>query len=411
MHSETNRVVVVGAGQSGAECVAALRMSGHQGPITLIGEEPSYPYARPPLSKAYLSGKAGVEDLHIRPPATYEQQGIDVRVGTRVVAIDRAGRSVAFDDGTSLSYERLVLATGGRARRLPVPGLDTAPNVHYLRTLADVAAMRHRFVPGARLVVVGGGYVGLEVAAVARGLGLAVTVLEALPRVLARVTAPQVSAFYQRIHAEEGVEVRVDTAVTGFAFAPDGSVTSVELKSGETIDTDVVLVGIGLVPNVELAEESGLLVDNGIVVDEYCRTADPAILSVGDCTNHPCGENGGRRRLESVPNASEQARVAAATITGNPRPYTAVPWFWSDQYDVKLQTVGLSTGYDDVVIRGTADTGRSFAAFYLKDGAVRAADVISSPRDFTAAKKLVAQRAEISPASLQDLSVPLKQML
>ncbi|MEU1518426.1 FAD-dependent oxidoreductase [Streptomyces sp. NPDC005811] len=414
MHIEpqtTGRVVVVGGGQAGADFVAALRMAGHQGHVTLLGEEPGHPYARPPLSKAYLSGKATAEDLHIRPPAMYEQQGIDLRTGTRVTAIDRTGRQVILADGERLPYGHLVLATGGRARRLTTPGLDDAPNVHYLRTLADVTALRQHFAPGARLVVVGGGYVGLEVAAVARRLGLDVTVLEALPRVLARVTAPQVSAFYQRVHTEEGVDIRVDTAVTGFAFAHDGSVTAVELKGGERIDADVVLVGIGLVPNTELAEQAGLAVDNGIVVDEHCRTEDPAVLAIGDCTSHPCGEHGGRRRLESVPNASEQARTAAATVTGSPQPYTAVPWFWSDQYDVKLQTTGLSTGYDDVVIRGTTGTGRSFAAFYLKEGRVRAADVVCSPRDFTAARKLVAARAQVAPEALRDLSVPLKQLL
>ncbi|MFF7645266.1 FAD-dependent oxidoreductase [Streptomyces canus] len=409
--TSTDRVVVVGAGQAGADFVAALRMAGHQGPVTLVGEEPEHPYARPPLSKAYLSGKATAEDLHLRPPAMYEQQGIDIRTGTRVTSVDRAARHVVLADGERLPYGHLVLATGGRPRRLPAPGLDEAPNVHYLRTLADVAAMRPRFVPGARLVVVGGGYVGLEVAAVARGLGLTVTVLEALPRVLARVTAPQVSAFYQRVHAEEGVDIRVDTAVTGFAFAPDGAVTAVELKNGERLDADVVLVGIGLVPDTELAERSGLAVDNGIVVDEYCRTADPAVFAIGDCTSHPCGEHGGRRRLESVPNASEQARTAAAAIAGHPAPYTAIPWFWSDQYDVKLQTVGLSTGHDEVVIRGTTETGRSFAAFYLKDGQVRAADVVCSPRDFAAARKLVGARARVSAEALRDLSVPLKQLL
>ncbi|MGP3637358.1 NAD(P)/FAD-dependent oxidoreductase [Streptomyces sp. 24-1644] len=406
-----DRVVVVGAGQAGADFVAALRMAGHQGPVTLVGEEPGYPYALPPLSKAYLSGKATAEDLHIRPPSMYEQQRIELRTGTRVSAIDRAARHVVLTGGERLAYTRLVLATGGRARRLPAPGLDEAPNVHYLRTLADASAMRHQFVPGARLVVVGGGYVGLEVAAIARRGGLDVTVLEALPRVLARVTAPQVSAFYQRVHTEEGVDIRVGAAVTGFAFAADGSVAAVELKSGERLDTDIVLVGIGLIPHTELAEQAGLAVDNGIVVDEHCRTEDPAVLAIGDCTSHPCGEHGGRRRLESVPNASEQARTAAATVTGNLQPYTAIPWFWSDQYNVKLKTTGLSAGYDDVVIRGTTDTGRSFAAFYLKDGQVRAADVISSPRDFTAARKLVAARARVDPETLKDLSLPLKHLL
>lgn len=411
MGTDKHGIVVVGAGQAGAELVAALRMSDYRGPITMIGDEAFPPYYRPPLSKAYLSGKVDLEGLYIRPVATYEEQGIAMRVSSRAVAIDRNAHRVLLEDGSNLGYQRLVLATGGRVRKLQYPGLDGAPNVHYLRTIDDINAMRHRFLPGARLVIIGGGYVGLEVASVARQLGLSVTVLEAQSRVLARVTAPEVSSFYQRIHAEEGVDVRVDTTVAGFGFADDGSVASVELGSGESISADVVLIGIGQVPNFELAEAAGLPVDNGIVVDEYCRTADPDILAIGDCTSHPCSENGGRRRLESAPNASEQARVAAGALTGTLQPYNAIPWFWSDQYDTKLQTVGLSAGYDDVVIRGETEKGRSFVAFYLKNGEIRAADVVSSPRDFMFAKKLVAQRAKVSRATLEDLSIPLKQSL
>lgn len=411
MGIDKNGIVVVGAGQAGAELVAALRMSDYRGPITMVGDEAFPPYYRPPLSKAYLSGKVDLEGLYIRPVATYEEQGIAMRVSTRVVAVDRDAHRILLEDGSSLGYERLVLATGGRVRKLQYPGLDVAPNVHYLRTIDDINAMRHRFLSGARLVIIGGGYVGLEVASVARQLGLSVTVLEAQPRVLARVTASEVSSFYQRIHAEEGVDVRVDTTVAGFGFAADGAVASIELGSGESISADVVLIGIGQVPNVELAEAAALTVENGIVVDEYCRTADPDILAIGDCTSHPCSENGGRRRLESAPNASEQARVAAATLTGTLQPYNAIPWFWSDQYGTKLQTVGLSAGYDDVVIRGETEKGRSFVAFYLKNGEIRAADVVSSPRDFMFAKKLVAQRAKVSRATLEDLSIPLKQSL
>lgn len=411
MNTEHNGILVVGTGLAGAELAVALRMASYNGAITMVGDEAFLPYYRPPLSKAYLSGKVTQEGLYIRPIATYEQQHIAVRVSTRVVAIDRGARRVVLEDGRSLGYDRLVLATGGRARKLQNPRLNAAPNVHYLRTIVDIDAMRHRFTPGARLVVIGGGYVGLEVASVARKLGLSVTVLEAEPRVLARVTAPEVSSFYQRIHAEEGVDVRVNATVTGCASAADGAIVSLELGSGETIRADVVLVGIGQLPNVELAEAAGLPIDNGIVVDEYCCTADPHILAIGDCTSHPCSEHGGRRRLESAPNASEQARVAAGTLTGVLQPYNAIPWFWSDQYDVKLQAVGLSAGYDDLVIRGDTHTGRSFAAFYFKNGEIRAADVVSSPKDFTIAKKLVALRAKVPRATLEDLSSPLKQLL
>ncbi|MFI6367646.1 NAD(P)/FAD-dependent oxidoreductase [Nocardia sp. NPDC050630] len=406
-----DRVVIVGGGQAGAECAASLRMAGHCGPVTILAEEPTYPYARPPLSKAYLSGAALVEDLYIRPPATYVQQDLDVRLGTRVTAIDRVDRYVRVETGPDVPYDRLVLATGGRARTLPLPGAESAPNIHTLRGLADIDAMREQFKPGARLVVVGGGYVGLEVAAVARKAGLQVTVLEAAPRVLARVTAAVVSEFYERVHTEQGVDVRTGCCVSGLEYTPDGWATGVTLTDGTSLPADLVVVGIGLVPNTELAEEAGLPVDDGILVDEYCRTADPRVLAIGDCTRHPCAQHGGFRRLESVPNATEQARVVAAVLTGAPRVYDAVPWFWSDQYDVKLQTVGLSAGHDEVVVRGSADAGRSFTVFYLESGEVRAADVINGPRDFMVAKKLVATRARVSSDRLRDQATPLKQCL
>ena len=406
-----DHVVIVGGGQAGAECAAALRMAGHRGRLTILAEETSYPYARPPLSKAYLSGTATVDDLYIRPPATYAQQDLEIRLGTRVTAIDRESRYVRVDARPDVPYDRLVLATGGRARTLPLPGAESAPNVHTLRGLADIDAMREQFTPDANLVVIGGGYVGLEVAAVARKAGLQVTVLEAAPRVLARVTAAVVSGFYERVHTEQGVDVRTGCSVSGLEFGPEGRATGVTLADGERLAADLVVVGIGLIPNTELAEEAGLAVDDGILVDEYCRTADPRILAIGDCTRHPCDQHGGFRRLESVPNAIEQAQVAAAVLTEAPRAYDAVPWFWSDQYDVKLQTVGLSAGHDEVVVRGSADTGRSFTVFYLKDGEVRAADVVNCPRDFMVAKKLVAARARISSDRLRDQSTPLKQCL
>ncbi|MEU2257768.1 FAD-dependent oxidoreductase [Nocardia xishanensis] len=409
-HSD-DRVVIIGGGQAGAECAASLRMAGHRGPVTILTEEPAYPYARPPLSKAYLSGAATVEDLYIRPPATYDQQDLDIRLGSRVTAIDRVGRYVQVETGPDVPYDRLVLATGGRARRLPLPGAESAPNVHTLRGLADVDAMREQFTPGARLVVVGGGYVGLEVAAVGRKAGLQVTVLEAAPRVLARVTAAVVSGFYERVHTEHGVDVRTSCSVSGLDYGLDGRAIGVTLADGARLPADLVVVGIGLVPNTELAEAAGLPVDDGILVDEYCRTADQRILAIGDCTRHPCAQHGGFRRLESVPNATEQARVAAAVLTGAPRAYDAVPWFWSDQYDVKLQTVGLSAGHDEVVVRGSADAGRSFTVFYLKDGEVRAADVVNAPRDFMVAKKLVAARAHVSSDRLRDQATPLKPSL
>lgn len=405
------RVVIVGGGQAGAECAAYLRMGGHRGPVTILADEPTHPYARPPLSKAYLSGAASAADLWLRPPATYVQQDLDIMLDTRVTAIDREARLVRVESGSSVPYDRLVLATGGRARPLTLPGAATASNVHCLRTLADVERIRRQVLPGARLVVVGGGYVGLEVAAVARKARLEVTVLEAANRVLARVTAPVVSRFYERLHASHGVDVRTSCSVSGLERAADGQVTYVNLASGQRLPADLMIVGIGLVPNTELAEAAGLPVDDGIVVDEYCRTADPRVFAIGDCTRHPCLENGGFRRLESAPNATEQAGVVAATLLGTPRAYDTVPWFWSDQYDVKLQTIGLSAGHDQVVVRGTPEPGRSFAVFYLKGGEVRAADVVNAPRDFMTAKKLVAVHARVPAARLRDLSTPLKACL
>lgn len=406
-----DRVVIVGGGQAAIECAAALRMAGHRGQVTMLAEEAAYPYARPPLSKAYLSGSATVEDLYIVPPATYVQQDLDVRLSTRAVAIDRVRRSVLVGAGPDVSYDWLVLATGGRARTLTLAGAESAANVRTLRGLVDVDALRNQFMPGKRLVVIGGGYVGLEVAAVACKTGLQVTVLEAAPRVLARVTTAVVSGFYERIHTEQGVDVRINCAINGLVFGPDGQATGVTFADGGQLPADLVVVGIGLTPNTELAEQAGLPVDDGILVDEYCRTSDPRVLAIGDCTRHPCTQHGGFRRLESVPNAVEQARVAAAVLTGAPRAYDAVPWFWSDQYDVKLQTVGLSAGHDEVVVRGNPDAGRSFTVFYLKDGEVRAADVVNGPRDFMAAKKLVGARARVPADRLRDLTTPLKQCL
>ncbi|MET0952821.1 MAG: FAD-dependent oxidoreductase [Aeromicrobium sp.] len=407
----TRAVVIVGAGQAGGEAAAALRMDGHDGPIVLVGDEGHLPYTRPPLSKAFLLGKVGADELYLRPAPFYETQAIRTIIDRHVESIDREAKSVLLDDGEQIAYSSLVLATGGSARHLVDPVAEAAPNVHYLRGIADVDALRPGFRPGARLVVVGGGYVGLEVAAVARQLGLEVTVLEAAPRLLARVAGPEVSAFFRRVHEEEGVDVRVDALVTGFATADDGNVTSVTLQDGSDVPADLVLVGIGLVPNDRIAREAGLAVDGGILVDEVGRTSDPDVFAIGDCSVHPCFEHGGLRRLESVPNASEQARVVAAAITGDPRSYTSVPWFWSDQYDLKLQSVGLATGHDTVVVRGSTQTDRKFVVFYLKDGLVRAADVVGSPRDFGMAKKIVAGRVRLAPDRLADEDVPLKELL
>jgi 3-phenylpropionate/trans-cinnamate dioxygenase ferredoxin reductase subunit len=412
-----DRVVIVGGGQAGAECAANLRMLGFEGAICILSEEPTHPYSRPPLSKGYLLGEVDVDGMYIRPPSTYDDQHIDVRLSTRATAIDRDARVVRtqlVDDeegSAELAYDWLVLATGGRARLLPDTDLHAVRNVHTLRRLDDIERMRDQFSPGSRLVVLGGGYIGLEVAAVARKLDLDVTVVEAGQRVLARVTVPVVSEFYERVHKEQGVDIRTSRTVESVELGADGAVDAVRLSDGVRLPVDVLVVGIGMAPNDELAAQAGLAVDDGVLVDDLCRTDDPRVLAIGDCTRHPCAQNGGYRRVESVPNAVEQAKTAAAVLTGDDRRHDAVPWFWSDQYDVKLQVVGLCPGHDQMVLRGSADEGRSFSLFYLQEGAVRAADVVNSPRDFMIAKKLVAAQTVVDVERLADPTVPLKELL
>jgi 3-phenylpropionate/trans-cinnamate dioxygenase ferredoxin reductase component len=406
--------VIVGAGHAASELGTALRTEGWSGPITIVGDEAHLPYQRPPLSKAYLSGAATLDSLFLRSQQAYDEARINVLTNSPVVQIDRVARQVVLADGRMLPYDQLALTTGGRVRRLAVPDAARAEqmtNFHYLRSVADVLRLQPQFKAGMRVVIVGGGYIGLEVAAVAIKTGLQVVVLEAGPRVLARVTAPEVSSFYERVHREAGVDLRVGVELTGFEFDPSGdAVSAVRCGPDVRIPADLVIVGVGLVPNTELAAAAGLAVDNGIVVDEFARTSDPAIFSAGDCANHPSDFAGGRIRLESVPNAVEQARAAAAAMCGRPRAYQTVPWFWSDQYDLRLQMVGLSQGHDQVVVRGST-AGRSFAAFYLREGRIVAADVVSRPPEFMVAKKLVAERRIVDPALLSDERTPLKSLL
>lgn len=405
-------VLIVGAGHAAGEMAVALRMNGYAGAITLIGDEAYLPYQRPPLSKAFLSGEINLERLYLKAPATYQTANIEFIGNARVTAIDRQAKAVTLADGRQLTYGKLVLATGGRPRQLALPDdrINRAPNLHYLRTIGHVDNMRGQFMPRNRLVIIGGGYIGLEVAAVARKKGIDVTVLEAMPRVLARVTAPEVSAFYTQVHRDAGVRVLTDTELKGFLFDDDGHITTVLAGDGLKIPADVVIVGIGLIPNVELAADAGLDIENGIAVDKYGQTSDPDILAIGDCSSHPNAYAGRRLRLESVPSALEQARSAAALLVGQKKPYNAVPWFWSDQYDLKLQMVGLNQGYETVSLRGSP-ANRSFLAFYLKDGVVLAADSVSRPQEFMIAKKLVAERIKVDARRLADESQPLKDLL
>ncbi len=406
--TEQSDIVVIGAGQAGAELCLELRRRGHAGRVMLLGDEAWPPYKRPPLSKAYLAGTADEAALYAVPPAQLQRHAIEFIGGTRVQRIDRERRDVELADGRRIAYRGLALTTGGRARPLAVAGADLR-GVQTLRTMDDARALRPALREGSRLVIIGGGFIGLEAAAAAVKAGARVTLLEGLERVLARVTAPEVSAFFERVHGEAGVDLITGGQVA--ALLGRETVEAVQLADGRLIAADHVLAGIGLLPNVELAMQAGLAVTDGIVVDECARTSDPLIVAAGDCANHPSAFAGRRLRLESVQNALEQARSAAATLLGVEERYRAVPWFWSDQYDLKLQMVGLSQGHDRLVVRGDLQQGRDFSAFYLRQGRLIAADVVNRPQEFMLAKKLVAAAACPDPALLADAGVPLKSLL
>lgn len=407
----TETLVVVGAGHAGVELAFAARQQGWTGAIVLLGEEPHLPYHRPPLSKAFLCGTADAASLALRQATAFEASGIELRLVAHVRAIDRAAHRVLLDDGPALVYTKLALCTGGRARTLNVPGMEgSAPrNLYSLRTQADAQAIAGSVREGARVVIIGAGYVGLEVAASARKLGASVTVLETQPRVLARVTGETLSGFYESVHREAGVDVRTNVSVSAIERDASGAVSAVVCGDGERLPADVVIVGIGMLPDTALAEAAGLRVEGGIVVDEHSVTSDPDIFSAGDCTVHDSALYGRRVRLESVPNALEQARAAAGWLCGKPRPNHAVPWFWSDQYDLKLQMTGLADGHDACVVRGSF-VDRSFCAFYLRDGRVIAVDAVNRPADFMLAKKAVAARMSASAEQLADASIPLKDI-
>lgn len=401
-------VVVVGTGHAAIEFASALRMGGFGGELTVVGEETRLPYTRPSLSKQYLRGTVADDQLALRPQDFYEKFDIRLRIGSPVIAIDRAARDIALADGSRIGYGTLVLATGGRARTLPDPALHGAANVHRLRTLDDAAALRAQLVAGARLVVIGGGYVGLEVAATARDLGVDVTVVEASDRVLARVAGPATAAHVTGLHTARDVRVLVGATVSGFGRTDD-RITAVELADGTLLPADVVLLGVGMSPNDALAADCGLAVSDGVLVDEFCRTADPAILAIGDCTRHPDPQWGGVRRLESIPNAGDQARAAASVILGDARAYTGVPWFWSNQFDHAVRSVGLP-GTSDTVVERHVD-GQLRAVFFLLDRELRAVEIINDARDFATARKLVSRRAVVDPAQLADPTVPLASLL
>lgn len=404
-------VVIVGAGQAGGELATQLRRQGHTGPITLLGREEQLPYQRPPLSKAFLLGEIEEDALTHTSAEVMARNDIRFLNKVEVAGIDRLARSVHLTDGTTLPYDRLALATGGRARDLPrsIHGGD-ADNLYVLRTIADARRLRPELVEGRRLLVVGGGYIGLEMAAVARKRGLEVTLLEAAPRLLERSAGTEIASFLEAEHRRQGVELRLGIALEAIETR-NGRAVAALCQDGSRIAFDLIVVGIGLVPEDELATASGLSVDSGILVDERCLTSDPDIVAVGDCTRHRnlfLGQ--GLHRLESVPNALEQARIAAATILGNMAAYDAVPWFWSDQYDLKLQMVGLATPDDQPVVRGDP-ASRSFAVFHLCDGVISAVQAVNKPADFMAGRRLVAARTRADAALLADPAFSLKTLI
>ena len=399
-------LVIIGAGQAAGQLVASLAQERFAGSVTIVGDEPHPPYQRPPLSKKFLAGEIELDRLFVKPAAFYDKAGTTLMLDTRVAGIDRQARAIKTEAGATLRYSTLVIATGSRPRPLALPGADLE-GVMYLRTIADVQAIRRYLEPGRRLVIVGGGYIGLELAAVAARRGVGVTVLEQAPRVMARGVGPIVSAFYERLHREEGVTIATGTAVTG--FEGNGRLEQV-ICDGLQLAADLVVVGVGAIPNSELAHEASLAVDNGIVVDAQCRTQDPAIHAIGDCASqaHPLLDQ--RLRLESVHSALEQARTVAATICGRPAPPSQAPWFWSDQYDVKLQMAGLSARHDAVVVRGDPDRGRSFAVFYLCQGELVAVDAVNRAPEFMMSKQLIVERSRVDPAKLSDERVAMKDV-
>lgn len=400
-------VLVVGAGHAGAQAAIALRRKGFAGSIMVASDEPTMPYERPPLSKAYFIGAIQIERLMLRETSFWDDQAIEFALVCKVDRLDTARSEAVLRDGRIVQFDWCVIATGGRARRLACPG-NTLPGVYYLRTVADVDAIRQGLRAGARLAVIGGGYVGLEVAAAARELGHDVTVIEAENRVLSRVTSPIVSSFYERVHRAHGVKIMLNERVS--AIEGEECVRSIRLGSGAQVDADLVVVGICIDAETALAEAAGLQCDAGILVDESCRTSQGHVLAIGDCSRHPNEFAGGLWRLESVQHANDSAEIAADLILGNPRTYCELPTFWSDQFEFKLQSAGIARDADRTVVRGDPENG-PFTIVYLRDGRVIAADAINSPRDFMAARTLIKNSSCPDLSRLADAAVPLKSLV
>ncbi len=398
-------VVIVGAGHGGAQCAIALRQRGFAGSMAMIGLEPEPPYERPALSKEYLAGEKSFERLYIRPAVFWQNKSVAMELGFAVTAVDPSRGVLTLSDGRSIGYSKLVWATGGQPRRLTCSGANLE-GVHTVRSRADCDQLMREIDEGARtFVVIGGGYIGLEAAAVLRKLGCRVTLLEALPRVLARVAGPELSSFYEQQHRDQGVDLRTGVAVD--CLVGNKRVDGVRLADGSVLPADAVIVGIGIVPSVEPLLVAGAAGSNGVDVDEYCRTSLANIYAIGDCAAFANVHAGGlRMRVESVQNANDQASCVARDIVGDALPYAAFPWFWSNQYDLKLQTAGLSVGYDRSLIRGDLAT-RSFSVLYFKDDHLIAIDAVNSVKDYVQGRKLIEAGTSLNPGVLADASVPL----
>jgi len=401
-------VIIIGAGQAAAQTAASLRQGGYDGAITIIGDEPSLPYQRPPLSKAYLKGELEEERLYFKNADWYDSQNVTVLTNTRVIAVNVVAQTITTDKAQGHSYTHLVFATGSRNRQLPMDGAEIE-NVFGLRSLEDVDQLRPHVGEGKNLVIIGAGYIGLETAAVARTLGAKVTVLELADRVLARVTSPVISEYYENLHSRHGVDIRTATQ-TASIDATDGKVSSITLSTGEVLPCDALLVGIGILPNVELAKDAGVTCEDGILVDENARTNIANIFAAGDCAKRNILPYGRVGRLESVHNAIEQGKQIAAAILEKATPKLDCPWFWSDQYNIKLQIAGLSTDYDNYVIRGDVAADK-FAVFYFKDDVLIAADAINSPPDFMTAKRLIMAKAKVRADHLANPEMSLKEIM
>jgi 3-phenylpropionate/trans-cinnamate dioxygenase ferredoxin reductase subunit len=398
-------ILIIGGGQAGAQAIDTLRREGFDGRLVLVSDEPQLPYQRPPLSKKFLCGEIAADRLLFRHQSFYDEHRVELKLGVRATGLDPAARRVALSNGEEVGYDRLLLCLGAGSRLLTCPGADL-PGVHYLRSIADVPKIQEGLKPGARAVIIGGGYIGLETAATARKMGCAVTVLEMADRVMNRVVASNVSEYFAHEHRTQGVKLVCNTRVV--RLEGRSRVERVVCADGSTHEADLLVVGVGAVANMQLAADAGLSCENGIVVDEYCRTSDSAIYAAGDCTYHPSPRFEMRVRLESVDNAFEQAKTAALNMLGRPTVHDRVPWFWSDQFDNKLLIVGLSQGHDQQVTRGDPAT-RSFTVCYLKGGELLAVEAINHSKDYMAARKLIADRVRPDLDKLADPLVALKE--